>query len=94
MAVLTAATRNKLPTSAFALPGKRAYPIHDPAHARNALSRAAQYATPAQQATIRAKVHARFPGIGQKKKKGALAGHMASLKLRGAFAGSQKGGGY
>lgn len=40
MARLRARTRNKLRSSSFALPGKRAYPIHDRAHAANALSRA------------------------------------------------------
>jgi hypothetical protein len=42
MAVLRAARRNKLAKSQFGLPGQRAYPINDPAHARNALARASQ----------------------------------------------------
>lgn len=63
MAKLTAAKRNKLATGSFALPGRR-FPINDPNHARNALARAAQHASPAEQATIRRKVHAKFPGIG------------------------------
>jgi len=41
-AVLSTARRNKLPEKKFALPEKRKYPIHDKAHVRNALSRAAQ----------------------------------------------------
>lgn len=65
MAVLTTKTRNALPTSAFAGPD-RSYPIEDPAHARNALSRAAQNASPAEQASIRAKVKKKFPSIGMK----------------------------
>lgn len=64
MAVLTAKTRNALPSSSFALPGRR-YPIHDAAHARNALSRVAQHGTSAEKATVRAAVHRRFPGIGE-----------------------------
>jgi hypothetical protein len=51
-----------LPASDFALPGGR-YPIEDASHARNALARAAQHASPSEQATIRRKVKARFPGI-------------------------------
>ena len=39
MSKLSTAQRNKLPDSAFALPGRR-YPIPDAAHARNALARA------------------------------------------------------
>jgi hypothetical protein len=72
MAKLTAASRQKMKPSSFALPGKGegkggkgagAYPIPDASHARAALSRAAQHATPAEQATIKRKVAAKFPGI-------------------------------
>jgi hypothetical protein len=42
MAELDAAHRNKLPKSKFAEPDKRAYPIEDKAHARNAKARASQ----------------------------------------------------
>jgi hypothetical protein len=63
-AVLTAAVRKKLPASAFALPGGR-YPIHDEAHARNALARVAQHGTPEEQKKVRAAVKRRYPHIGQ-----------------------------
>ena len=65
MAKLTAATRKKIPTGEFALPGRR-YPIEDAAHARNALARVSQDGTPAEQATVRRKVHQLYPGLGQK----------------------------
>ncbi|MBS0297254.1 MAG: hypothetical protein JSR45_13165 [Proteobacteria bacterium] len=42
MAELDAGKRNKLPDSKFAEPEKRAYPIEDKAHARNAKARASQ----------------------------------------------------
>ena len=42
MAELDATKRNKLPAKDFAEPGKRAYPIEDKAHARNAKARASQ----------------------------------------------------
>jgi hypothetical protein len=42
MAELNADKRNKLPKSKFAEPDKRAYPIEDKAHARNAKARASQ----------------------------------------------------
>jgi hypothetical protein len=45
MATLKAARRKGLPNSAFAYPRTRKYPIHDKAHARAALSRAAQRGT-------------------------------------------------
>lgn len=41
-AVLSTTARKKLSESDFALPSKRKYPIHDKAHVRNALARAAQ----------------------------------------------------
>lgn len=62
MAKLTTAARKALPSSDFALPGRR-FPIEDKGHARAALSRASQFASPSEKATIRRKVHARFPGI-------------------------------
>ena len=42
MAELNADKRDKLPDKAFAEPEKRAYPIEDKAHARNAKARASQ----------------------------------------------------
>lgn len=78
MAVLTTKERKKLPEKSFALPGKGegphgrgagSYPIPDKAHARNALARVSQHGTPAEKATVRAKVRAKFPAIGQKGKR-------------------------
>ena len=42
MAKLTSDERKALPASDFAEPGKRAYPIEDKLHARNAKARASQ----------------------------------------------------
>ena len=42
MAELNSAARNKLSAKNFAEPEKRAYPIEDKPHARNAKSRASQ----------------------------------------------------
>lgn len=63
MAKLTAKTRNAIPTSDFALAGRR-YPIEDKSHAQNALSRVAANGTPAEKATVRRKVHEKF-GMGK-----------------------------
>lgn len=63
MADLTTKERNRLPRGKFALPDKRAYPIPDASHARNALSRAAQNASPHEQAEIRRNVHRLYPRI-------------------------------
>jgi hypothetical protein len=75
MAKLTTKQRQSLPISDFALPGKGegkkgagagSYPIPDASHARNALSRVAQHGSPAEKSAVRAKVRAKYPGIGQK----------------------------
>ncbi|CAN5247057.1 hypothetical protein BH10PSE1_BH10PSE1_24460 [soil metagenome] len=42
MSELSSKARDKLPAKDFAEPDKRAYPIEDKAHARNAKARAAQ----------------------------------------------------
>lgn len=64
MAKLTTAARKKIKTSNFALPGRR-YPIEDRSHAANALARVSQHGTSAEKATVRAKVHRKYPSIGR-----------------------------
>lgn len=44
MSKLTTKERSKLPKSEFGLPGKRAYPMPDAAHAKNAKARASEMA--------------------------------------------------
>lgn len=68
MSVLTSAERSSLKSSDFALPKERAYPIHDLAHARDALSRVAQSGTPDEQAKVRAAVHRRYPKLAGEKR--------------------------
>lgn len=74
MAVLTTRARKALPTSDFAEPGQRAYPVNDLAHARNALSRVSQFGSPAEKAAVRGKVRSKFP---------ALAARSRALRRRG-----------
>lgn len=62
MAVLRAAARNRLLGSKFGLPGRRAYPMPDQAHAAVAKGRATQMVkrgklSPAAAARIRAKAN-------------------------------------
>jgi hypothetical protein len=77
MAELTYKKRGNLPTSSFAIPESRAYPIHDEAHARNALSRVAAYGTSEEKAKVRAAVHKRYPDIEQGT--GKYKGHSKSV---------------
>ena len=76
---ITMRQREKLPSRDFALPGKGtgksgkgpgSYPIDTKGRARNALSRGAQNASPSEQATIKRKVKAKYPGITVNGKKG------------------------
>lgn len=69
MARLSAAARKRLPKSAFVYPGRRAYPIHDRAHARAALSRVSQHGSPAQKARVRSAVRSRYPSMGRSRRK-------------------------
>jgi hypothetical protein len=70
MSRLTTGERKATPKKDFALPSKRSasggkggYPIPDASHGRDALSRVSANGTPAEKATVRAKVHRKFPGI-------------------------------
>jgi hypothetical protein len=81
MAKLSMAARKKLPSKSFALPGKGkgpsgkgagSYPIPDASHARNALSRVSQHGTSSEKATVKAKVHRKFPNIGKKQMGGMV----------------------
>lgn len=69
---LTAKSRQSMPKSDFALPGKGegpkgagagSYPIPDASHARNALARVSQHGSSAEKAKVRAAVHRKFSGI-------------------------------
>lgn len=63
MATLNTKSRNALPSSDFAIPSKRAYPIEDVEHARDAEARVAQDGTPAERSEVDAAVHRRYPQI-------------------------------
>lgn len=65
MAKLTTSARKALPKSDFAIPSERKYPINNPSHARNALSRVAQHGSPSEKKEVRAAVHRKYPDIGK-----------------------------
>lgn len=62
MSRLTSDERDKLPTSDFVFPKDRRYPIHDEAHARDALARSSGKP---EESAVRAAVRRRFPDIDQ-----------------------------
>ncbi len=66
MAKLSSSKRNKMADSTFAIPSKRAYPINDVSHARNALARVEQHGTPAEKKQVRAAVKRKYPSVGKK----------------------------
>lgn len=59
-AVLKSAARKKLKTQSFALPSQRKYPIHDRAHAINALARSKGKP---EERTVKAAVCKRYPDL-------------------------------
>jgi outer membrane lipoprotein SlyB len=61
---LTAKTRAEIPTSEFALPAERKYPLENRSHAANAEARASGKPEEAQ---VDAAVHAKYPDMGEKK---------------------------
>jgi hypothetical protein len=63
MAQLTAAQRRHLPDTAFAIPKKRAYPIPDENHARDALGEVAANGTAAEQRQVKAAVARQYPNL-------------------------------
>jgi hypothetical protein len=65
MAKLSYKERKSLPSSAFAEPSKRKYPVEDASHARNALARVSQHGSSEEKAEIRAKVHKKYPAMGK-----------------------------
>lgn len=65
MSVLTTAARKNLPASDFAIPGERSYPIHDLAHARDALARSSGKP---EEAKVRAAVYKRYPALAKRSK--------------------------
>jgi hypothetical protein len=60
---LSYSQRQKLPSSVFAIPEERAYPIHNAAHARNALARVSAFGTPSEKRRVCAAVARRYPEI-------------------------------
>jgi hypothetical protein len=64
MAKLTYKARENLGAGAFVFPKDRRYPIHDRAHARNALARASGKS---EESAVKRAVHSRYPDIGKEK---------------------------
>jgi hypothetical protein len=71
MAKLSYHARKHMPKSEFAEPGRKAYPIEDAAHARNALARVSQHGSESEKKEVRAAVHRKFPQIGEGRNKAA-----------------------
>jgi len=69
--VLSARGRKQIKKGNFATPAKApgsgSYPIHDIAHARNALARVSQHGSPAEKKTVEAAVYKKYPGLKDRK---------------------------
>jgi len=55
--------RKRLPSKDFALEKERKYPIHDIAHARNALARVSAFGTQAEKKEVKREVYAAYPSL-------------------------------
>lgn len=64
---LTALGRKHIAPSNFVFPKEKKYPIHDIAHARNALARVSQFGTPEEKAKVRAAVYHKYPSLKEEK---------------------------
>lgn len=62
---LTSKERKALPKGSFVYKKERKYPIHDKAHARNALARVSAHGSPEEKKRVRSAVHSKFPDIGE-----------------------------
>jgi hypothetical protein len=60
---LTPKGREKVQTKNFAIPGKEKYPIHDLAHARNALVRVRTFGTPSEKSQVYSAVSKKYPAL-------------------------------
>jgi hypothetical protein len=71
---LTTAGRKRIKKGNFAIPekapGSGSYPIHDLAHARNALSRVSAHGTSSEKSRVRAAVYSKYPGLKARKDEG------------------------
>lgn len=63
MAVLIHKKRRRMRSTSFALPRQRKYPIHDKAHARNALARVEQHGTRQEKEIVKRKVYKKYPSL-------------------------------
>lgn len=61
-AVLTGQAREKIKSKNFAVKGGK-YPIHDPKHARNALTRVRQFGSPSEKAQVFKAVSKKYPAL-------------------------------
>ena len=70
---LTAKGRKQIDPGSFALPGRR-YPIHDLAHARNALARVAQHGSEEEKKKVRSAVYRKYPGLRKRVEEASVRG--------------------
>jgi hypothetical protein len=63
MATLSAKGRKHIKKGNFAIPEDRKYPIHDIAHARNALARVEAYGSPEEKRRVKAAVYRKYPSL-------------------------------
>jgi hypothetical protein len=58
--------RSKMKPSTFAVPSRKAYPLPDIGHARNAIARVQQHGSPVEKAAVFSKVRTRYPALAKR----------------------------
>jgi hypothetical protein len=66
MAKLSAKGRKRVKAGNFAIPSRRAYPIQDLAHARNALARVRQFGSAEDKRQVYAAVRRKYPSLAER----------------------------
>lgn len=68
---LTPSSRKHITKLHFVFPEERRYPIHDLAHARNALARVSQFGTTEEKNKVRTEVYKKYPALKERAMKRA-----------------------
>ena len=82
MARLTSAESRALPSSEFAFPEARAYPLTDFGHAMSAIAYVDKYGTESEKKRVYAAVRRRFPGLHIHSQLGRRAPYLSENRLR------------
>lgn len=88
--LLTTVGRKHVAPENFVFPEEKKYPIHDIAHARNALARVSQYGSPEEISKVRSKVYTKYPSLKPESKTASMADLLDPGNIYDTLSDSQK----